>query len=137
MNIQVGNDRSRTKNFSRISFREAEEFKTRFTEAAYVSISFNASGSSTVKYGSEKTNPNVNLLGADENQLTVAGYEIETGRNFSPDEIQMTRHNVIIGSDIVKDLFPSGVDPLGKEITVAGMKLQVTGVLESQGFRFR
>jgi len=135
MNIQVGNDRSRTKNFSRISYREAEEFKTRFTEAAYVSISFNASGLSTVKYGSEKTNPNVNLMGADENQLTVAGYEIETGRNFSADEIQSIRHNVIIGADIVKDLF-AGIDPLGKEITVAGMKLMVTGVLKSKGSGF-
>ena len=29
MNIQIGNDRYRAKNFSRISYREAEEFKTR------------------------------------------------------------------------------------------------------------
>jgi putative ABC transport system permease protein len=136
MNIQVGNDRSRTKNFSRISYREAEEFKARFNEAAFVSLSFNASGLSTVKYGSEKTNPNVNLMGVDENQLTVAGYEIETGRNFSADEIQSSRHYVIIGSDIVKDLFTTGIDPLGKEITVAGMKLMVTGVLKSKGSGF-
>ena len=136
MNIQVGNDRSRTRNFSRISFREAEEFKNRFTEAAYVSISFNASGLSTVKFGSEKTNPNVSLMGVDENQLTVAGYEIETGRNFSADEIQSIRHNVIIGSDIVKDLFSTGIDPLGQEITVAGMKLTVTGVLKAKGSGF-
>src|ERR1035437_10389156 len=129
-------DRARAKNFSRISYREAEEFKNRFTEAVYVSISFNASGLSTVKYGSEKTNPNVSLMGVDENQLTVAGYEIGSGRNISSDEIQMTRHNVIIGSDIVKDLFPSGVDPLGKEITVAGMKLTVTGVLKAKGSGF-
>ena len=91
----------------------------------------------TVKYGSEKTNPNVSLMGVDENHLTVSGYEIESGRNFSADEIQMNRHYVIIGSDIVKDLFPSGVDPLGKEITVAGLKLEVTGVLKSKGFRCR
>jgi putative ABC transport system permease protein len=136
MNIQVGNDRSRTKNFSRISYREAEEFKNRFTEAAYVSISFTASGLTTVKYGSEKTNPNVSLKGVDENQLIVAGYEIESGRNFSSDEIQMTRHNVIIGSDIVKDLFGSGVDPLGQEISVGGMKLLVTGVLKTKGSGF-
>ena len=136
MNIQVGNDRNRTKNFSRISYREAEEFKSRFTEAAYVSLSFNASSLTTVKYGSQKTNPNVNLMGVDENQLTVAGYEIESGRNFSSDEIQMIRHNVIIGADVVKDLFPTGVDPLGKEITVAGMKLMVSGVLKSKGSGF-
>jgi len=133
MNIQIGNSRTRAKNFSRISYREAEEFKERFTEAAWTSISFNASGLATVKYGTEETNPNVSLLGVDENHLTVAGYEIERGRNFSPDEIQLTRHFVIIGSDIVKDLFKTGIDPLDKVITVAGMKLKVVGVLKSKG----
>jgi putative ABC transport system permease protein len=133
MNIEIGNSKSRSKNFSRISYREAEEFKTRFNEAALVSISFNASGLCTVKYGSEETNPNVSLKGADDNNLTVSGYEIEYGRNFTSDEIQLNRHFVIIGSDIVKELFITGVDPLGKEITVAGMKLQVIGVLKSKG----
>ena len=133
MNIQIGGSKSRTKNFSRISFREAEEFKDRFKEGAWISISFNASQLTTVKFGTEETNPNVSLIGADENELTVSGYEIGTGRNFTPDEIQLNRHFVIIGSDLVRDLFPSGIDPLGKEITVAGMKLEVTGVLKSKG----
>jgi putative ABC transport system permease protein len=133
MNIQIGDSKTRTKNFSRISYREAEEFKSRFTEPAWVSISFNASGLSTVKYGSEETNPNVRLMGVDENNLTVSGYEIATGRNFSPEEVQSNRHFVLIGSDIVRDLFPANLDPLGKEITVAGMKLQVIGTLKSKG----
>ena len=89
MNIQIGNERYRVKNFSRISYREATEFKARFTEPALVSVSFNASGLSTVKYGSEETNPNVSLTGVDENYLSVSGYEIENGRNFSADEIQL------------------------------------------------
>ena len=58
---------------------------------------------------------------------------LESGRNFTAEEIQMTRHFVLIGADIVKDLFPSGVDPLGKEITVAGLKLKIIGVLKSKG----
>lgn len=133
MNIQIGNSRTRAKNFSRISYREAEEFKNRFTEAAWVSISFNASGLATVKYASEETNPNVSLTGVDENHLTVSGYEIETGRNFSAEEVQMTRHYVLVGADVVKDIFPAGVDPLGKVITVAGLKLQIIGILKSKG----
>jgi putative ABC transport system permease protein len=133
MNIQIGDSKTRTKNFSRISYREAQEFKDRFNEGAWISISFNASGLCTVKYASEETNPNVGLLGVDENHLTVSGYEIASGRNFIADDIQLTRHYVIIGSDIVKDLFSSGVDPLGKEITVAGMKLKITGVLKTKG----
>jgi putative ABC transport system permease protein len=133
MNIQIGNTRNRAKNFSRISYREAEEFKTRFAEAAWVSISFNASSLATVKYASEETNPNISLTGVDENHLTVSGYEIGSGRNFSPEEVQVNRHFVLVGSDVVKDIFPSGVDPLGKVITVAGMKLQIIGVLKSKG----
>jgi putative ABC transport system permease protein len=133
MNIQIGNNKYRAKNFSRISYREAEEFKSRFTEAAWVSISFYASRLSTVKYGSEETNPNIELIGVDENHLAVSGYEIESGRNFSADEIQSNRHFVLIGTDVLKDLFPTGVDPLGKEITVAGLKLKVAGVLKGKG----
>jgi putative ABC transport system permease protein len=133
MNIQIGNSSTRTRNYSRISYREANEFRERFKEPAWVSISFRASSYATVKYGTEKSNPNVGLTGIDENYLSVSGYEIESGRNFSLDEIQLTRHNVIIGTEIVKKLFPGGIDPIGKEITVAGLKLNVVGVLKSKG----
>jgi putative ABC transport system permease protein len=133
MNIQIGNNKYRAKNFSRISYREAAEFKDRFKEPAWVSVSFYASNLCTVKFESEETNPNVNLQGVDENFLTVSGYEIESGRNFSSDEVQETRHLVLIGKDIARDLFPTGIDPLGKIITVAGLKLKVAGILRSKG----
>lgn len=133
MNIQIGNERYRVKNHALISFRQASEFKERFTEPALVSVSYNASDLSTVKYGSEETNPNVNLLGIDENYLSVAGYEVETGRNFNIDEIQMNRRIVLIGADIARDLFPGEFNSIGKEITVAGLKLQIAGILKGKG----
>ncbi len=133
MNIQIGNDRTRTKNHNRITYREAVEFKKRFTEAAWVSVSCYASNLSTVKYESRKTNPNISLQGVDDNFLTVSGYEIELGRNFSPEEVQEGRHLVLIGADIARDLFPAGIDPIGKVITVAGLKLKVAGQLKKKG----
>jgi putative ABC transport system permease protein len=133
MNIQIGNSKYRAKNYSRISYREAEEFKNRFSEPAWVSISVYASSLATVKFESEETNPNVSLQGVDENFLAVSGYEIATGRNFSASEVQDSRHLVLIGSDIKRDLFPTGVDPVGIIITVAGLKLKVAGVLKSKG----
>jgi putative ABC transport system permease protein len=132
LNFHVGNE-SRQRNYSRISYREANEFKDRFVEPAWVSISFNAGGLSTVKYETKETNPNVSLMGVDENYLAVSGYDLESGRNFSIDEIQLSRHMVLIGADIVTKLFPVGFDPLGKEITVAGMKLRIAGILKSKG----
>jgi putative ABC transport system permease protein len=133
MNIHVGNDRVRAKNYSRISFREASEFKASFSEPAWVALSFYASGMATVKYGSEETNPNINIQGVDENYLAVSGYEVEAGRNFSADELQMNRRLVLIGSGIATKLFTGGTDPVGKMISVAGLKLQVAGVLKSKG----
>jgi len=133
MNIQIGNSRSRTRNHARITYRQAEEFKSRFNQEAWVSVSFNASSLATVKYGTEKTNPNVRLVGIDENNLTVSGYEINSGRDFSLDDIRLNRRYVLIGSDIASDLFSGGVDPLGQEISVAGLKLEVIGVLKSKG----
>ena len=133
MNIQAGNDRQRMRNHSTITYRQAMEFRKTFNEPAWVSISFNATSMSTVKYGSEETNPNVSLVGVDENYLAVSGYEIERGRNFSPDDIEMNRRLVLLGSDIVSNLFPTGLDPVGQDISLAGLKLQVAGVLKSRG----
>jgi putative ABC transport system permease protein len=133
MSVQIGNSRLRQKNYSRISYREAEEFKSRFTEAAYVSISLNVSSMATIKYGSEETNPNVGITGVDENHLTVSGYEIERGRNFSADEVAGGRRLVLIGSEIAKDLFAVDEDPVDKIISVSGLKVQVAGVLKSKG----
>jgi putative ABC transport system permease protein len=136
MTIQIGNDRYRARNYSRISYREAMEFKKVFTEPAWVSVSILASSLSTVKYGSEETNPNIYLFGVDENYLSVSGYEIDKGRNFSAEEVMLNKRDVLLGSSLVKDLFPTGLDPIGKEVSVAGLKLKVAGVLKSKGASF-
>ena len=133
MTIQIGNERYRARNYSRISYRQAMEFKEMFREPAWVSVSFNASSLTTVKYGSEETNPNIFLSGVDDNYLAVSEYEIENGRNFSADEIELNRRLILIGAEIARDLFPAGLDPVGREVSVAGLKLEVIGVLKSKG----
>jgi len=135
MRVQIGNQHIRQRNYSQITFREAMEFKEKFKEPAWVSVSFNASGLAEYRYKNNKTNPNISILGSDENYLTFAGHELESGRNFSPDDLSSNRHVVIIGQDIVRFLFP-GVDPLGKDISLPGLKLTVIGVLKSKGSSF-
>ncbi|HNY15070.1 MAG TPA: ABC transporter permease, partial [Bacteroidales bacterium] len=79
------------------------------------------------------TNPNIELTGIDENYLAVSGYEINTGRNFSADEIQLGRRLALLGAEVAGDLFPTGIDPVGREISVAGLKFMVAGVLKNKG----
>jgi len=135
MRVQMGNQKMRTRNYSHISYREATEFKEKFTEPAWVSVSFNASGLATMRYNDKKTNPNVEIMGSDDSYLSVSGFELESGRNFSPEDIAGSRHVTIIGQDIVRFLFP-GMDPIGQEIRLSGLKLIVIGVLKSKGSSF-
>lgn len=133
MNIQIGENRYRARNYSRISYREALEFKSMFIEPAWVSVSFNASSMATIKFRSEETNPNVSLVGVDDNYLTVSGYEIESGRGITPDDLEFNRNVILLGSEVADALFSTVIDPIGKNVSVAGLKLEIIGVLKSKG----
>lgn len=135
MRVTVGNKNYRTKNHAHITYREAMEFRERFNEPAWVSVSYNATGLAKVRYNNKETNPNITIVGSDENYTVISGYELASGRNFSPQDMTGNRHVVIIGQELVKFLFP-GVDPIGQEISLPGLKLNVIGVLKSKGSSF-
>ena len=136
MRVQVGNNRYRTKNHAYISFYQAKAFKERFDFPASTAISVYATGNATVKYGSEKTNPNIGVRGIDDNYLFTAGYEIDLGRSFTDFEIESGRSVVILGSELVKQLFGVNENPLQKVISIGSGKYKVIGTLESKGSGF-
>ena len=133
MNVQIGNQRYRRKNHAYISYRQAEEFKKTFEFPADVSIWTWATGIGTVKFGSNKTNPNIPVIGTDENYLLTSGLEIEKGRNFSAEDISNNRNYVIVGSETIKKIFKNNIDPLDKLITVGSGKYRIIGVLKEKG----
>ncbi len=129
----MGNRRERSKNYSRISYVQADRFKREFKLPATVSVSIGATGNATIKYGSEKTNPNISVRGVDENYLVTAGYEMGKGRNFTEADVRSGENLVLIGSEVAKSLFTRGQDPLDKIITVSNGKYRVIGVLKEKG----
>jgi len=131
--VQIGDTRIRRKNYAYISFREANEFKEKYDFPATVSVTTNASGMATVKYRSEKTNPNVTVVGSDENYLVTSGYEIESGRNITYQDVLMYRNVVLLGRDVVDKIFPDNEDPVNKQISVGPGKYMVIGVLKTKG----
>ena len=80
-------DRQPVRNYAHITFREAASFQERFDFPAVISVFINASGNAAVSYGSEKSNPNVSVVGGDDEYLLTAGYEIERGRNFNSNDL--------------------------------------------------
>lgn len=130
--VRIGRNGKQPRKHRAITYDEAISFSETFDFPATVSVSTIASWTATMKYKSEKTNPNIMIYGTDENYLDVSGYSIEKGRNFSPQEVDYGNNVVIIGKDLVSDLFKK-VDPIGKQISIGAGKYVVIGVLASKG----
>ncbi len=124
------------KAYKSINFDDAMAFKNRFSFPAKVSVFAQATGMATVKYKSEKTNPNISVYGADENYLATSGNELDIGRNISKSDISYGANVTVIGKDLADLLFPKNKDPLGEAISIGSGKYRVIGVLKSKGNSF-
>ncbi|MEO6038426.1 MAG: ABC transporter permease [Saprospiraceae bacterium] len=117
-----------------ITYKQAQEFKERFDFPAKVALSFWASNLSTVKFGDEKTNPNVGFVGINENYFAAKGMDIEFGRGFSNSEIEDGQPKIVIGREIVKLLFKDKPEKaLDQIVVVNNDRYRIIGVLKSKG----
>lgn len=75
------------------------------------------------------------MIGASYQHKDVYEIPIETGRYFSQLEADAARNVVILGSRVAKDLFPYST-PIGKDISIRGLKYYVIGVVKEEGEGF-
>lgn len=111
----------RQRRYESIKYNEAIDFKKRFNFPCVISLSAHATGAMTVKYLGNKTNPNIDVRGIDENYFKTAGLELGKGRNFSANEMNTGSNSVIIGSSIANTIFKN-TSPLEKEISIGDRK---------------
>jgi len=133
MSVRIGKRGKKAKRFPAITYNEAMQFKKEFEYGAAVSVSTFATQAATLKFKSNKSNPNVQILGTDEDYLATSGYELGKGRNFSIQDIQNNAHVVIIGNELVPVLFKQKENPIDQIITVGSGKFTVIGVLKPKG----
>lgn len=131
--VRIGQNRNQAKRFSPITYDEAMSFKEDFDFPAYTSVHVWATSTATLKYESEKTNPNTRVMGTEENYLLTSGLEIDKGRNFTQNEVFYGSNVVIIGSELVKNLFIKKQNPIGKTISIGPGKYKIIGVLKEKG----
>ncbi|QNR24703.1 ABC transporter permease [Croceimicrobium hydrocarbonivorans] len=135
-NIRIGRSGERPKTYPSITYYEAMKFKEQMpAKRARTSVSFQATGAAEAKYKNLKTNPNVSVMAADENYLHTGGYELESGRNLSLNDIKDAAAVALIGQDIVSNLFAKE-DPLGKFISIGDARYRIVGVLAPKGNSF-
>jgi putative ABC transport system permease protein len=119
-----------------ISYQNIREFLAIYEyPTTQTSLSFIGTRAAEVKFESEKTDPEVQVYGINEFYLENIGTEIDNGRNFTIFDIQNNNKVCIIGSDFLKSLFLND-NPIGKTISIRGVKFKVVGVLESKGSTF-
>ncbi|RZP03931.1 MAG: FtsX-like permease family protein [Flavobacteriales bacterium] len=119
-----------------ISYQNIREFIDIYEfPTSQTSISFRGTSGAEVKFENNKTDPEVQVFGINEYYLENTGSEIESGRNLNIFDIQNNNKVCIIGSDFLKKLFVND-NPIGKKISIRGVKFKVIGVLESKGATF-
>lgn len=63
----------------------------------------------------------------------VQNIDVAEGRYLTDDEVEGGSNAIVLGSRVKEGLFPAGVSPLGKAVTVLGNKYIVVGVLKASG----
>lgn len=132
--ISFGDDWRRFRNRKDITLRQAFNLKKKLTTAKSIVFSKTTFGV-TAKYGEIETNPNVNLIGTNEYYIPSLDYKLTSGRGISEADVDIKSKVVVLGTDIVKKIFPN-TNPLGKTISLNNIRYLVIGVLESKGTTF-
>jgi len=83
----------------------------------------------------DETNANIQLAGATPEAMLTNDWQVADGRSINQDDMDRNRRVCVLGTDVARKLFPR-VDPLGQEVKVDGMRLDVIGVLVTKGAMF-
>jgi putative ABC transport system permease protein len=119
-----------------ISYRDVKAFEDTYDfPFTKVSVSFVGTSSAEAKYENKKTDPEVTVLGINENYIQNSGLEVTEGRELNYFDVQNSNSVCVIGSDVVKALL-SDVNPINSTISIRGAKFKVIGVLKSKGATF-
>ena len=102
--INMGNSWRKYRNRKDITYAQAKEFKNSIESTDLISISDETDGY-TAKVGNLSTDPDISLIGCDENFFTIKNMQIIEGRSFSAQEVLSATSTAIIGNDIVLKLF--------------------------------
>lgn len=116
-----------------IDYFDAIQFKRRFPYGATISIATSVSGSAQAKFGSKKTNPNIQLSGIDDTYLSVNSLTLQSGRNLTANDLRYGLNVAIIGDELVNTLFGPNQNPLNQVIRVLGNQYKIVGTMTKNG----
>lgn len=72
------------------------------------------------------------IVGCTPEYATVRNYQVEYGNFINAADCSARRRVAVIGSYVASELFP-GINPIGEELKIGGVRLEVIGVLKGKG----
>ncbi|MGE5558573.1 MAG: ABC transporter permease [Bacillota bacterium] len=72
------------------------------------------------------------IIGCTPAYQWVRNYKVDIGRFFTGEELRDNRRLAVIGTEIAEELFP-GVNPIGREIKIDRVRMEIIGVLAEKG----
>lgn len=131
--IQIGpHSRNRYRSRQPINPQQADIFKQEMDKLGIPTTLTATDGGERVRYRDQKTQPRIRITGTNENYLLTNKYELDFGRNLTPADIEFNRPVVVIGKEILDELFINE-DPIDKAVILDGEKYIVVGVLKERG----
>jgi len=115
-----------------ISLVQAETVAEKMTNAKYVGIEGWQGGTTIQRPSGEKTNPNVTVLGENPEGIPTNNWMVKEGRSITDNDVLHSYSVAILGSEVVKKLFPRG-GAVGQEIKINGIRYSVIGTFEPKG----
>jgi putative ABC transport system permease protein len=114
-----------------ITFDQVERLERSISGPLQVSIIEDFDFTS-VRHGSDRTEPNIVVLGTNERFMENYSYELEYGRSLTSEDVNYARPLVLLGASIAEELFPAE-NAVGKDVEIGGRRYQVIGVLAPKG----
>ena len=84
-----------------------------------------------VKYRNQNTS--TNIVGVTPDYLTVRNYAVQDGRFITTADQRGANRVAVIGPTTMANLFPAGTSPVGKDISIKGIRFTIVGLLASKG----
>jgi len=112
-----------------ITLTDLDMLRERVTLADYMDA--NQSTSADVRFRKYYIR-SVPIQGRSEYYPLLGRWDLRDGRHFTAQEVQHRQQVAVIGSDVAERMYP-GVDPIDKDIKIAGISHRIIGVLEERG----
>src|SRR5688572_19277883 len=130
--VRSEDDEERTRNNPLLTMDEIEAIRSFGSDIEAVAAQ--AGRGATISYGTLELE-NMNIQGVTSEYASFSNFNAERGRMMSQIEVERGRPVALVGWDVADRLF-GDVNPLDKQIRIAGIQFRIVGVSKKRGAVF-